>query len=99
MKRSITRYISIKFPRQKFRSRIKDIALPSLSETDLILGETTVNAELVLKAGLLVGAGGEVLVDLKRWNPCMATHTLFIFFCFYFKEALTANWSRSIEHL
>ena len=54
----------------------------------MILGETTVNAELVLKAGLLVGAGGEVLVDLKRWNPCMATHTLFIFFAFIVKKHL-----------
>ena len=54
----------------------------------MILGETTVNAELVLKAGLLVGAGGEVLVDLKRWNPCMATHTLFIFITFIVKKHL-----------
>lgn len=43
----------------------------SLSETDLILGETTVNAELVLKAGLLLGAGGEVLVDLSMLEPSL----------------------------
>ena len=54
----------------------------------MILGETTVNAELVLKAGLLLGAGGEVLVDLKRWNPCMATNTLFIFITFIVKKHL-----------
>ena len=54
----------------------------------MILGETTVNAELVMKAGLLLGAGGEVLVDLKRWNPCMATNTLFIFIAFIVKKHL-----------
>ena len=29
-----------------------------------------------------------MLVDLKRWNPCMATNTLFIFIAFIIKKHL-----------